>query len=149
MTGADIKECEAHGPEMGHARAAAWSSDVRWFFVVLESGIALINVASRYAGYSAERKLALHRSIFATRTRLTTGAHKEMGMCELWRRLSMLGRLARRGAWYGFGRFSRQLDMGTDPCLLPPVQGTKAVMTGIIPTVRVADCREHLPESVI
>ncbi len=31
---------------MGHARAAAWSSDVRWFFVVLESGIALINVAS-------------------------------------------------------------------------------------------------------
>ncbi len=27
-------------------------------------------------------------------------------MCELWRRLSMLGRLARRGAWYGFGRFS-------------------------------------------
>lgn len=27
-------------------------------------------------------------------------------MRELWRRLSMLGRLARRGAWYGVGRFS-------------------------------------------
>lgn len=44
VTDEDIFPCTAHGEEMSFARSAAWSSGCFWFFVVIDTGIALINV---------------------------------------------------------------------------------------------------------
>ncbi len=46
VTDEDMAPCEARGLEMGAARSAAWSANVRWYFVILASGIILMNVAS-------------------------------------------------------------------------------------------------------
>jgi hypothetical protein len=44
VTDEDIFPCKAHGEEMKSARSEAWSSGCYWFFVILATGIALINV---------------------------------------------------------------------------------------------------------
>jgi hypothetical protein len=44
VTDEDMVYCEARGEEMKRARSEAWSSGCWWYFVVLESGIILMNV---------------------------------------------------------------------------------------------------------
>ena len=51
----DLSFCKAHGEEMKSARSAAWSSNCVWFFVVLSTGIALINV-EKFSGVFCRKK---------------------------------------------------------------------------------------------
>lgn len=46
VTDQDMVYCEATSEEMKKARSEAWSSGCFWFFVVLNEGIALINVGT-------------------------------------------------------------------------------------------------------
>lgn len=55
VTDVDMCYCDAHGEEMKAARSAAWSSGCYWFFVVLATGIALINV-ERNSGVFCRKK---------------------------------------------------------------------------------------------
>jgi hypothetical protein len=48
VTDSDMAPVEAHGEEMNVARAAAWSSGVWWYFVILEAGILLMSVATHH-----------------------------------------------------------------------------------------------------
>ena len=55
VTDDDMVYCEAISDEMKKARSEAWSSGCFWFFVVLSTGIALINVETSHGVFCKKK----------------------------------------------------------------------------------------------